>query len=103
MFTGADNYLENSHLDKPRVLSPAIIMKEPNTALTKNTTFSFNTQAFTSVIQHNRHQSQGPMRSEKVYLMTQMIQQKIEQLASEKIHIKQGYQAIDNRNDSIKN
>jgi len=42
------------------------------------------------------------MRSEKVYLMTQMIQQKIEQLASEKIHIKQGYQAIDNRNDSIK-
>jgi len=32
-------------------------MKEPNTSLTKNTTFSFNTQAFTSVIQHNRHQS----------------------------------------------
>jgi len=42
------------------------------------------------------------MRSEKVYLMTQMIHQKIDQLASEKTHIKQGYQAIDNRNDSIK-
>lgn len=42
------------------------------------------------------------MRSEKVYLMTQMIHQKIEQLASEKTHIKQGYQTVDNRNDSIK-
>ena len=31
-----------------------------------------------------------------------MIHQKIDQLASEKTHIKQGYQAIDNRNDSIK-
>lgn len=43
------------------------------------------------------------MRSEKVYLMTQMIQQKIEQLASEKIFIKQGYQAVDQKNDEIKN
>lgn len=62
-----------------------------------------NTQAFTSIVQHNRHLSQGPMRSEKVYLMTQMIQQKIEQLASEKIFIKQGYQAVDQKNDEIKN
>jgi hypothetical protein len=32
------------------------------------------------------------MRSEKVYLMTQMINDKIDQLASEKVYIKQGYQ-----------
>lgn len=42
------------------------------------------------------------MRSEKVYLMTQMIHQKIDQLASEKTFIKQGYQAVDDRNDGIK-
>jgi hypothetical protein len=31
-----------------------------------------------------------------------MIHSKIDQLSSEKLHIKQGYQAIDHRNDSIK-
>jgi hypothetical protein len=57
VINGAGVSLENSHLDKSRMLSPAIILKEPNTSLTKNTTFSYNTQAVTSVIQHNRHQS----------------------------------------------
>ena len=79
-----------------------MLNKEPMTALTKNTAFTFNTQAFSSHVQHNRHQSQVPMRSEKVYLMTQMINDKIEQLASEKIFIKQGYQAIDKKNDAVK-
>jgi hypothetical protein len=34
--------------------------------------------------------------------MTQMIQQKIDQLASEKVFIKQGYSAVDQKNDVIK-
>jgi hypothetical protein len=34
--------------------------------------------------------------------MTQMIHQKIDQLANEKVFIKQGYQEIDNKNDNIK-
>ena len=92
-YQSVGNILGGSSLDTSMqhpggMLSPAIIKKEPNTSLTKNTTF---TNFTSSMIQHNRHQSQGPMRSEKVYLMTQMINQKIEQLASEKMYIKGCY------------
>jgi hypothetical protein len=42
-----------------------------------------------------RHKSQGPMRSEKVYMMTQLIDQKIEQLAAEKCLVKARFENID--------
>lgn len=59
---------------------------EPKTALTKQTgvTAATNVTLATSQIQHNRHKSQGPMRSEKVYLMTQIIKEKVEQLSFER-------------------
>lgn len=44
-----------------------LVSGEPFTALTKNTRF---TSQNSSIVQQSRHLSQGPMRSEKVYLMT---------------------------------
>jgi hypothetical protein len=35
-----------------------------------------------------RHLQQGPMRSEKVYMTTKVIHEKVEQLAQEKFKIK---------------
>jgi hypothetical protein len=45
-------------------------IQEPKTSLTKGSHFTFNTQSSQSIVQHSRHKSQGPMRSEKVYIMT---------------------------------
>lgn len=42
------------------------------------------------------------MRSEKVYLMTQMIQQKIDQLSQEKVTIKESYKNVDQKNTNLK-
>lgn len=74
-------------------------MFEPKTALTKNSKITMNSS---SIIQHSRHKSQGPMRSEKVYIMTQLINSKVEQLEGEKEYIKSQYQCIDKENDAIK-
>lgn len=57
------------------------IVEEPKTSLTKGSHFTFNSNSSHSFVTHSRHKSQGPMRSEKVYLMTQLIQKKIDQLA----------------------
>ena len=71
--------------------------KEPNTSVTKGSVFTFaqSTNTNASLIQHMRHQSQGPMRSEKVFMMTQLINQKLEQLAGEKNLVKARFRAID--------
>ena len=42
------------------------------------------------------------MRSEKVYHMTKIIKEKIQQLRDEQITIKEQYKAIGERNDAIK-
>ena len=60
-------------------------MIEPFTALTKNTRFTTNTS---SIVQQSRHLTQGPMRSEKVYLMTQLLNEKASQLQNESEFIK---------------
>lgn len=70
--------------------------KEPQTSLTRESAFTFASQGTcVSMVQHNRHKSQGPMRSEKVYMMTQMIDQKCEQLAAEKCLVKAKFENID--------
>lgn len=71
--------------------------KEPNTSLTKGSVFTFaqSTNTNASIVQHMRHRSQGPMRSEKVYMMTQLIHQKLEQLTGEKHLVKNRFQHID--------
>jgi hypothetical protein len=43
------------------------------------------------------------MRSEKVYMMTQLIKQKIEQLSGEKDLLKFRYKIIDKECDEVKN
>lgn len=47
---------------------------EPNTALTNMSKVTFLTSA--ASMQHDRHKSQGPMRTEKVYNLTNIIKQK---------------------------
>ena len=64
---------------------------EPKTSMTKVSAISL----CTSKIAHGRHKSQGPMRSEKVYHMTKLINQKCAQLDQEQAHIKQHYMDID--------
>ena len=73
-------------------------MTEPFTAMTKATGITF----CTSKVSHGRHKSQGPMRSEKVYHMTKVINQKCVQLEYEQAHIKQHYTDIDNAHDYTK-
>lgn len=73
-------------------------MAEPQTAMTKGTGITF----CTSKIAHGRHKSQGPMRSEKVYHMTKVINQKCIQLDQEKAHIKQHYKDVDEAHDRTK-
>ena len=52
-------------------------MAEPMTAMTKATGATGITFATSSSkVSHGRHKSQGPMRSEKVYHMTRIINQK---------------------------
>ena len=38
-----------------------------------------------SLVQQARHMSQGPMRSEKVYMMTQMVENKLEMMEQQKL------------------
>ena len=49
---------------------------EPKTTLSTFTKVTFCSSALTA--QHERHKSQGPMRSEKVYILTKLIKQKTE-------------------------
>lgn len=51
---------------------------------------------------HGRHKSQGPMRSEKVYHMTSIMKEKIQQLNGEHASIKQHYEAVDEKHDQVK-
>ena len=69
-------------------------MLEPMTAMNKNTG--------KRVVQFNRYMSQGPMRSEKVYLMTQLLNQKAEQLTQESSLIMSQYQGLEDHNDGVK-
>lgn len=71
--------------------------KEPASSLTKGSIFTFaqSTNTNASSVQFMRHQSQGPMRSEKVYMLTELIERKLEQLAGEKHLVKARFQVID--------
>lgn len=66
--------------------------------MTKGTGITF----CTSKVSHGRHKSQGPMRSEKVYHMTKVINQKCVQLDYEQAHIKEQYKDIDKAQDFTK-
>ena len=80
---------------------------EPRTAMTKKTkqtavTAATNMTFATSQIKHSRHKSQGPMRSEKVYIMTKIINEKVEQLGFEQDFVKEKYIALDEEADVVK-
>lgn len=77
---------------------PRDLQYEPQTAVTRVSNLTFST----SKVTHGRHKSQGPMRSEKVYHMTKIIQEKIQQLGDEQVTIKEQYRGIGERNDEIK-
>lgn len=59
---------QSSHVNSPRLITQN---QEPLTSLTKLTVDSVNTMgSCSSIIQHMRYRSQGPMRSEKVFMVT---------------------------------
>lgn len=62
----------------------------------------FENSSSKNIVQHMRHKSQGPMRSEKVYMMTELINQKVDQLQGEKAVVKEKYREIDRECDRIK-
>lgn len=70
----------NKYLDPSSALSNPQILLEPNTALTAQTS--------KSIVQQGRHLQQGPMRTEKVYMMTKLVTSKIAELQDEKRYLK---------------
>ena len=70
---------------------------EPQTAITRSSALSSS-----SIIQCSRYKSQGPMRSEKVYQLTNILTKKNEELAHEKVVIDDRFKIKDIDNEETK-
>ena len=78
------------------LMVPSVV--EPMTAVTKHNSVISSA----SIIQCSRYKSQGPMRSEKVYFLTKIILQKVEELTKEKALLDDRFKMKDEDNDRVK-